>query len=102
VADTIAAGITHLVLLEVRPNVDSLELDRVLSAVLRLGELPGVRRLRVGPDISREGLQGNFTHAIVVDFDGEASRDSYVNSPEHLAVADMLGPCIDRIVVVDL
>jgi hypothetical protein len=38
----------------------------------------------------------------VVDFDGEASRDSYLSSPEHLVVADMLGPCIDRIVVVDL
>ena len=66
-------------LLEVVLNVDSVELDRVLSAVLRLGELPGVRRLRVGPDISREGLQDNFTHAIVVDFDGEASRDSYLS-----------------------
>lgn len=94
--------VTHVVLLEARTGVDGAQLDRAFDAVRQLNELPGVRAMRLGPDISVEGLQESFTHAIVIEFDDTTSRDVYLRAPEHVGAADMLSACVARIVVVDV
>lgn len=101
-AETFAAGLIHIVLLEVRPDVDSAALEMVFAKVRNMLSINGVRGIEAGPDRSIENLAAGFTHAIVVQLDDADSRERYLNSPEHLEVAEELGPLVQRIVVVDL
>lgn len=95
--------IHHLVVLKVRPDATSDDVDGALDAVRRLGtQIDGVEAVSAGPDRSIEGLAGDFTHAIYVRFADQQTRDRYLPHAAHLAVVAQLRPLLDGLVVVDL
>jgi len=54
-----------------------------------------------GTDVSVENLQQGFTHCFFVTFRSEADRAKYLPHPAHKEFGTMLGPHLDKVLVVD-
>ena len=94
-------SIVHSVLLDLDPAAP----DRVAAAVegLRaLVDLPGVRSMTVGPNVSPEPLSDGFTHAAVAVFESAAARDDYLVAPRHRDAVALLQQCMRRVLVIDV
>jgi hypothetical protein len=94
-------SIVHTVLLDLDPAAP----DRVAAAVegLRaLVDLPGVRSMTVGPNVSPEPLSDGFTHAAVAVFESAAARDDYLVAPRHQDAVALLQQCMRRVLVIDV
>ena len=94
-------SIVHSVLLDLDPAAP----DRVAAAVegLRaLVDLPGVRSMTVGPNVSPEPLSDGFTHAAVAVFESAAARDDYLVAPRHQDAVALLQQCMRRVLVIDV
>jgi hypothetical protein len=48
-----------------------------------------------------ENLQQGFTHCFFVTFRSEADRAKYLPHPAHKEFGRMLGPYLDKVIVVD-
>lgn len=88
--------ISHIVLIRLKDNVSDQEAGSFLrTAKELLGEIPGVRNLRVGRGI---GVKADASHpfALVMDFDDDAALDAYQVHPDHQRfVKEILGPIQD-------
>ncbi|HOZ48614.1 MAG TPA: Dabb family protein [Candidatus Hydrogenedentes bacterium] len=54
-----------------------------------------------GTDVSVEQLADGFTHCFVVSFANEADRDEYIAHPAHKAFVDLMGPSMNKVLVID-
>jgi hypothetical protein len=55
----------------------------------------------LGTDVSVENLQQGFTHCFVLTFRNEAGREIYLPHPAHREFGQMLGPHLDKVLVID-
>jgi hypothetical protein len=93
--------IYHIVLLSFKPGNEGQwqPLVRALEA-LRL-HIPGMTGLRGGPYESPEGFNQGYTHGLLITFKDAASRNHYLDHPQHEKVkADFL-PLVDKVVAFD-
>ena len=65
------------------------------------GKVDTIHDLEWGTDVSVENLSQGFTHCFLVTFLSEADRATYLPHPEHKAFGKLLGPHLDKVVVVD-
>ena len=54
-----------------------------------------------GKNISPENLAQGFTHCFLVTFKDAAGRDYYLPHPDHKAFGQILGPSLDKVLVID-
>lgn len=54
-----------------------------------------------GTNVSPENLAQGFTHCFLVTFKSEADRDAYLPHPAHKEFGKILGPHLDKVLVVD-
>ena len=54
-----------------------------------------------GTDVSVENLAAGFTHCFVVTFRDAAGRDIYLPHPAHEEFKKLVGPRLDKVLVVD-
>ncbi|WP_189604078.1 Dabb family protein [Salinimicrobium marinum] len=52
-------------------------------------------------DISPEGLSDGFTHCLFKTFKDEKFRDEYLPHPAHKAFGGIVGPHLDKVLVID-
>ena len=65
-------------------------------------QIPQIRDLEWGTDMSPEGRQSGHTHVFQVTFDSPADRDAYLPHPARKAfLGDVLRPHLDKATVVD-
>ncbi|MFI6833484.1 Dabb family protein [Kribbella sp. NPDC050241] len=82
-------GVFHLVMARARQERE-VQVAQVLSSLATFADsLPAVRASS-GPDISKEGFQQGYTHALVIEFGDEAGRDAYLRHPDHEELAGVL------------
>jgi hypothetical protein len=77
--------IRHCVFIRFRPDVSREEKDRIFSEIAALkSRLPGFRAAHIGANVSPEtGMDKGYAEGFIVDFDGAAARDAYLDDPEH-------------------
>ncbi len=76
--------IRHVVLLRPAGGASPAAVQSALDGVAALkGVVPGILDVKLGPNVSPEGLGQGFTHGFVVDFTDAAARDAYLPHPEH-------------------
>ena len=92
--------ISHVVLIRLRGGLGREREDRFLAQAREvLGPIPGVRNLKVGRNLRRDG---SHPFALVMDFDDEAALKAYQVHPEHQRfLADIIGPIVEDKQVVD-
>jgi hypothetical protein len=95
--------VRHVVLFNLKDGTSPETIHEIANAFVGLrSQIPHIRELEWGTDMSPEGRQLGHTHAFLVTFDTPADRDLYLPHPARQAfLADVLKPHLDKVTVLD-
>jgi hypothetical protein len=92
----------HVVLFKFKDSATPAQVKEVEDAFRALpSKIKEIKGLEWGTNNSPEGLSQGFTHVFFVTFDNEAGREVYLPHPDHKAFGKVLGPHLDKVLVVD-
>ncbi|MDT8302583.1 MAG: Dabb family protein [Sedimentisphaerales bacterium] len=92
----------HVVLFKFKDTSSSREIREVVDAFRALpGKVDEISDFEWGTDVSVENLQQGFTHCFLVTFRNEDDRAAYLPHPAHKQFGKMLGPHLDKVLVID-
>ena len=92
----------HVVLFKFKDSSTPAQVKEVEDAFRALpSKIKQIKSLEWGTNNSPEGLNQGFTHAFFVTFESEADRAIYLPHPDHKAFGKVLGPHLDKVLVVD-
>ena len=92
----------HVVAFKFKPSASSAQIQQVVDEFRGLKKkIPQVQSFEWGPNISPEKHDKGFTHGFLLTFASEKDRDAYLVHPEHKAFAQLVGPVIDDVFVID-
>ncbi len=97
-----AQVLRHVVLFKFKDDTSSQQVREIENAFRALpGRVDVICDFEWGTDVSVENLQQGFTHCFLVTFRSEADRAKYLPHPAHKEFGRMLGPHLDKVLVVD-
>jgi len=92
----------HVVLLKFKDNSTDEQVRQIEDAFCALPDkVDAIYDLEWGTDVSVENRQQGFTHCFLVTFLSEEDRAAYLPHPEHKAFGKLLGPHLDKVLVID-
>ena len=95
-------NLRHVVLFKFKDASSAEDIKKVETA---FGVLPSkisqIKGYEWGTNNSPENHNEGFTHSFVLTFTSEADRDAYLIHPEHKAFGKVLGPHLDKVLVID-
>jgi len=92
----------HVVLFKFKDGTGEEQVGQIERAFCALpGKVDTIYDFEWGTDVSVENLQQGFTHCFVVTFLSEADRAAYLPHPDHKAFGELLGPYLDKVLVID-
>src|SRR5579863_6842752 len=102
IIDNTGKLLRHVVLFKFKPEATPAEVQEVVTAFAALkGKIDLIEDFEWGTDVSAENLTAGFTHCFVGSFRDTASRDAYLPHPAHGEFVKLVGPRIDKVLVVD-
>lgn len=97
-----AQVLRHVVLLKFKDDATPGQIRKVENAFAALpSKVDAIYDLEWGTDVSVEDLQQGFTHCFFVSFRSEADRAKYLPHPAHKEFGQILGPHLDKVLVID-
>ena len=97
-----AQVLRHVVLFKFKDDTTNEQIRQIENAFCALPTKVGtIYDFEWGTDVSVENLQQGFTHCFLVTFRSEADRAKYLPHPAHKEFGQLLGPHLDKVVVVD-
>ncbi|MGB9688366.1 Dabb family protein [Thermogutta sp.] len=97
-----AGQLRHVVLFKFKDGTSKADIEKVEKAFAALPKkIPQIAGFEWGTDCSTENLSQGFTHCFILTFKSEKDRDAYLPHPEHRAFAKMVGPYLDKVLVID-
>jgi hypothetical protein len=94
--------VRHVVLLKFKDGTSPDQIKAIEEAFRALpGKIPQVMAFEWGTDISPEKLAQGYTHCYFLTFENAAARDAYLPHPDHKAFGQLLGPHLDKVLVID-
>lgn len=92
----------HVVLFKFKDSSTPAQVKEVEDAFLALpSKIKEIKSLEWGTNNSPENLAQGFTHCFFVTFDSEEDRAVYLPHPDHKAFGAILGPHLDKVLVID-
>ena len=92
----------HVVLFKFKDDTSSQQVREIENAFRALpNKVDSICDFEWGTDVSVENLQQGFTHCFLVTFRSEADRAKYLPHPAHKEFGEMLGPHLDKVLVID-
>jgi hypothetical protein len=92
----------HVVLFKFKDSSTPAQIKEVEDAFRTLpSKIKEIKSLEWGTNNSPENLAQGFTHCFFVTFDSEEDRAAYLPHPDHKAFGKVLGPHLDKVLVVD-
>ena len=92
----------HVVLFKFKDGTSKEQVGQIERAFCALREkVDAIYDFEWGTDVSVENLQQGFTHCFVATFLSEADRAAYLPHPDHKAFGKLLGPYLDKVLVID-
>lgn len=92
----------HVVLFKFKDNTSKEQIKQIEDAFCALPEkIDAIYDFEWGTDVSVENLQQGFTHCFLVTFLSEEDRAAYLPNPAHKAFGELLGPYLDKVLVID-
>jgi hypothetical protein len=97
-----AKVLRHVVLFKFKDEATAAQVQSVVDAFSALpGKINVIKGYEWGTDVSPEKRAQGFTHIFFLTFTSEADRDAYLVHPDHKAFGAVLGPHLDKVLVVD-
>jgi hypothetical protein len=92
----------HIVLYKFKDDVSPAQVQQVVDAFAALpGKIDGIVAFEHGTNVSPEGKSDGLTHAFVVSFQDEKSRDAYLKHPAHDEYVKVVRDRREKVVVFD-
>ncbi|MEO6732376.1 MAG: Dabb family protein [Ferruginibacter sp.] len=92
----------HVVLFKFKESSIPADIKKVEQAFRALpSKITAIQSLEWGINNSPENLAQGFTHCFFVTFANEKDRAIYLPHPDHKAFGQLLGPHLDKVLVVD-
>lgn len=92
----------HVVLFKFKDGTTPAQAKIVEDAFRKLPtQIKEIKGYEWGTNNSPEGLAQGFTHCFFLTFNSEADRAVYLPHPDHKAFGKVLGPYLDKVLVVD-
>ena len=92
----------HVVLFKFKDSSTGQDVDKVIAAFEKLPQqISQIKAFEWGLNNSPENLNEGLTHAFLLTFSSEKDRDDYLIHPEHKKFGGIVGPHIEKVVVVD-
>ncbi|MHB1037611.1 MAG: Dabb family protein [Pirellulales bacterium] len=92
----------HVVLFKFKDGTTPNEIKSVEDAFRALpSQIPTIKDFEWGTNISEENRSQGFTHCFLVTFDDVKGRAVYLPHPAHKAFGKVLGPFLDKVLVID-
>ncbi|SMD45840.1 Stress responsive A/B Barrel Domain [Aquiflexum balticum DSM 16537] len=92
----------HVVLFKFKDEASAEDIKKVEEAFMALpSKIKEIQAIEWGINNSPEGLDQGFTHCFFLTFASEEDRAVYLPHPDHKAFGAVLGPHLDKVLVVD-
>jgi len=92
----------HVVLFKFKDGISEEQVEQIERAFCALPDkVDTIYDFEWGTDVSVENLQQGFTHCFLVTFLSENDRAKYIPHPAHKAFGELLGPHMDKVLVID-
>ena len=92
----------HVVLFKFKDDASKEQVKQVTDAFSALpGKIDAIKEFEWGTDVGVEMLDQGFTHCFIVTFADEKGRDAYLPHPAHEDFKKIVGPVLDKVLVVD-
>lgn len=92
----------HVVLFKFKETSSAADIQKVEKAFRDLpAKIKEIKDFEWGTNNSPENLNQGFTHCFQLSFASEADRAVYLPHPDHKAFGKVLGPHLDKVLVVD-
>lgn len=92
----------HVVLFKFKDSATPAQIKEVEDAFRALpSKIKEIKGLEWGTNNSPENLAQGFTHCFFVTFASEKDRAAYLPHPDHKAFGKVLGPHLDKVLVID-
>jgi Stress responsive A/B Barrel Domain len=92
----------HVVLFKFKDGTSEADVKKVEAAFRALPtQIKQIVGYEWGLNNSPEGLNQGFTHCFFLTFNSEEDRAIYLPHPDHKAFGGVLGPFLDKVLVVD-
>lgn len=97
-----ARMLRHAVLFKFKDSSTPEDIKKVEAAFRALpSQIKEIKSLEWGTNNSPENLNQGFTHMFFLTFKSEADRAVYLPHPAHKAFGGVLGPHLDKVLVLD-
>ncbi len=97
-----AQVLRHMVLFKFKEDATAAQIRTIETAFCRLPSATGlIHGLEWGTNVSPENLDQGYTHCFFLTFKTEADRDAYLPHPAHKEFGALLGPVLDKVLVID-
>ena len=97
-----AKVLRHVVLFKFKDSTTKEQIDEVARAFRALkSKIDVIEDFEFGTDISVENKSQGFTHCFFVTFRDEKGRDTYLPHPAHKEFGTLVGPRLEKVLVVD-
>lgn len=92
----------HVVMFKFKNTSTPADIKMVEDAFMALPKkIKAIKSIEWGTNNSPEGLDQGFTHVFFLSFKSEADRAIYLPHPDHKAFGKVLGPHLDKVMVLD-
>ena len=92
----------HVVLFKFKDGTSEAQVKKVVDAFRALkNQIDVIQDFEYGTDVSTEGRAQGFTHCFFVTFADDKGRDAYLPHPKHKEFGALVGPLLDKVLVVD-
>jgi hypothetical protein len=92
----------HVVLFKFKDGTTDEQVAEVVDAFRALQDkIDVIQDFEYGTDVSVENKAAGFTHCFFVTFADEQGRDAYLPHPAHKKFGALVGPRLDKVLVVD-
>jgi len=95
-------ALRHVVLFAFKAGTTDEQARQIEDAFRALpGKIDVIMDFEWGRDVSVENLAQGYTHCFFVTFADEKGRETYLPHPEHKKFVDLIGPHLDKVLVID-
>ena len=95
-------ALRHVVLFKFKVSSTRQDIKEIEDAFRALpGKIDAIYDFEWGTDVSVENRQQGFTHCFFVTFQTEDDRAIYLPHPAHKEFGTILGPHLDKVLVID-
>ena len=92
----------HVVIFKFKDSATPAQVKEVEQAFSALpAKIPTIIGYEWGTNVSPENLAQGYTHCFLVTFKNAADRDAYLPHPAHKEFGKVLGPHLDKVLVID-